>query len=208
MSDGFTVDLRDFSECLREVQTLTNKDSAVLLNRAGYNATKETYNATQKGSASKIRSDLKTVLSHTRTIEFASGKVSSRVGHGQRAYLIVQARARKAGKTLTKKEAGVEARRMIASRARSGNYLRIAVALAGKAFGAFSQMRTPKGWASEGKGKKAMPGLAPEASLQITVPAGAEKRIPLETGINKAGEEMLQHAQTRMAERLANASGR
>ena len=204
------IDTSDFSQCLREVAKATKKDGADVLNRAGRNTTIQTKKLTKKTSAAQISAELIAVVGRSgRTAELkyllAAKSLGAKAGRTNKRG--VSSLTNKAGKLQWRDDVRKKAARIVAARRSASGYLQLSIMMAGKAFGWFTAIATPKGWARESKGEKATERRL-TANIQITVPDGAEGHIPLEDGVKAAAIDMVTYANKRLDDMARKFSAR
>jgi hypothetical protein len=177
------IDNSDFVEAMKLYKEATNKDCVDILNRAGKNTAIKTHKLTKRTTAARIAAELNSGSWYGGRLKYAiiASRLQGKVPRGE-----------------WRKAVGEAAEKMVAARRASAGYLRVAVMAAGKAFGAFSNSKTPGGFAADSKGEKAK-ATRLEARLQVSVPDAAAGFIDLEAGVEAAAVDMATHAKDQLS---------
>ena len=193
------LDVSQFKHALSAYAKTTRKDGAEIINKRAKNIILICYNRTNLVAATLIAAEL------------ASGGLAYKIVNAKRSR---EMGGPKSGRwtAATQDEINDKVKKLVNARKRSAGYNRVAVMMAGKAFGLFGSVKTPKGWASESKGIKAPETESSEmceAVLKIVAPHADLIIGPaLQHALDQDAHDMLEHVREKMQKTAAKYSAK
>lgn len=197
------VDLSPMKDALITYQRATNKTPKRVADKAGGNLTIEAHRRTPKTPGSMISQWLNTTFTYWTPTKMADGEVvrirkhrTKKINQAKRKYLILSARARKKGETLTRQQMGGKVTAFQKARRWSSGYSKVIMAMAGQAFGLFKTMRPAKGWARDSEGKPGDEAPVSTATIKFVGPKRAIAKLekPIRDAIPAVKKDMTEYA--------------